>query len=72
MPGLWSQRRVTEAIPNPLTHLKCLECGTLNSRPFMDGDYVFKEVEEKCPKCGASRMKIVGIYVEEEAGKKGL
>ncbi|MDW8021755.1 MAG: hypothetical protein RMI78_03895 [Nitrososphaerota archaeon] len=60
------RRRGVEEIPQPLTHLKCLECGTVNSRPFTGGDYVFKEVEERCPKCGASKMKIIGIYVEEE------
>jgi len=59
------QKRETRGVPKPLTYLKCLECGTINSRPFKDGDYVFKEVEEKCPKCGANRMKIIGIYVKE-------
>lgn len=67
---MFPQRRGVRPVPKPLTHLKCLECGTLNSRPFKEGDYVFKEVEEKCPKCGANRMKIVGIYVEDKVTKK--
>lgn len=53
-------------ILNPLTFLKCLNCSTINSRPFKEGDYVFGEVEEKCPKCGGGKMKIVGIYVKEQ------
>jgi len=52
-------------VPKPLTHLICLKCKTVNSRPFKEGDYVFKEVEEKCPKCGHNRMKITGIYVKK-------
>ena len=59
-------------ILTPLTYLKCLSCETINSRPFKEGDYVFKETEEKCPKCGGTKMKIIGIYVKEppkEAGK---
>jgi len=55
----------TREVPKPLTYLRCLNCGIVNSRPFMDGDYVFKEVEERCPKCGGNRMKITGIYVKE-------
>jgi len=54
----------------PLTFLICLECKTENSRPFKEGDYIFKEVDEKCPKCGASRMLITGIYVREEEEEK--
>ena len=65
------QRREEKGVLKPLTYLKCLECGTVNSRPFKDGDYVFKEVEEKCPKCGANKMKIIGIYVKEAPKKPG-
>ena len=63
-------RKEAEKIPVPLTHMKCLKCGTINSRPFKEGDYVFKEVEEKCPKCGHDKMRIIGIYVKEEKEKK--
>lgn len=52
-------------ILNPLTFLKCLSCSTINSRPFKEGDYIFGEVEEKCPKCGGDKMRIIGIYVKE-------
>ncbi len=51
----------------PLTFLKCSECGTDNSRPFKQNDYVFKVIEdEKCPKCGSTRMVVVNIYVPEK------
>ncbi|MEM1517714.1 MAG: hypothetical protein QXI27_02450 [Nitrososphaerota archaeon] len=49
----------------PLTYLKCESCGTINSRPHIDGDYIFKKVEEKCPKCGGTDMIIISIHVEE-------
>jgi len=56
-------------VPKPLTYLQCLNCNTVNSRPFKDGDHIFKEVEEKCPKCGSTKMLIIGIYVREEKAK---
>jgi len=58
-------------VPKPLTYLLCLSCKTENSRPFKEGDYIFKEVEEKCPKCGSNHMIITGIYVKDEEVKKG-
>ncbi|MEN2975247.1 MAG: hypothetical protein ABDH32_06710 [Candidatus Caldarchaeales archaeon] len=54
----------------PLTHLTCFNCNTENSRQFRDGDYIFKEVEEKCPKCGTTRMLITGIYIEARQEKE--
>ncbi len=57
-------------IIRPLTYLKCLSCATINSRPFKEGDYIFKEIEEKCPKCGGEKMKIIGIYVKEPPQEK--
>ena len=55
-------------IPQPLTFLKCQSCGTENSRPFQENDYVFKEIKEgeKCPKCGGTEFIIINIYVPEE------
>lgn len=50
----------------PLTFLKCESCGTIHSRPHAAGDYIFKSVEEKCPKCGGTSMTIVSIHVEEK------
>ncbi|MCS7142209.1 MAG: hypothetical protein NZ920_00205 [Aigarchaeota archaeon] len=51
---------------NPLTYLKCTGCGTVSSREFREGDYVFKETEEKCPKCDSTKMIVEDIYVEEK------
>jgi len=63
--------RGREKIPQPLTFLKCLTCGTENSRPFLEGDYILKVVEgEKCPKCGGEKSKIVNIYVPDKKSPK--
>ncbi len=60
-------QRLREKYPQPLTFLKCLSCGTENSRPFKEGDYIFGMVDsEKCPKCGGTSSKIVNIYVPEK------
>lgn len=64
-------RNRMDKIIEPLTHLTCLSCKTENSRPFKQGDYVFKEVEEKCPKCGSEKMLITGIYIEARQEKGG-
>ncbi len=65
-----SPSRRRRPIIKPLTYLKCLSCSTINSRPFKEGDYIFEEVEEKCPKCGGNKMKIIGIYIKEPEEKK--
>jgi len=61
-----------EKPPQPLTFLLCKSCNTENSRPFKQNDYIFKEItgEEKCPKCGATDMVIVNIYIPDEKEKK--
>ncbi len=55
---------------SPTTFLKCNSCGTVHSRPYQQGDYVFKEVEMKCPKCGGESMTIVSIHVEEQKQRR--
>jgi len=60
------QREQLKGYIPPLSYLKCETCGTVNSRPHMDGDYIFKKVEEKCPKCGGTSMIIISIHVEEK------
>ncbi len=50
---------------NPITQLKCLSCGSIHTRPHREGDYIFKNVEEKCPNCGGNAHIITAIYVEE-------
>lgn len=54
----------------PLTFLKCKSCGTVNSREFREGDYIFKTTNEACPKCGATEMVIESIHVEEKQLEK--
>ncbi len=61
-----AQREQLKGYVPPMTYLKCENCGTINSRPHVDGDYIFKSVEEKCPKCGATNMLIISIHVEEK------
>lgn len=55
----------------PTTFLKCSNCGTENSRPFEENDYIFKKANERCPKCGGSEMLIVNIYVKERKEELG-
>ncbi|MEM4281769.1 MAG: hypothetical protein QW470_05375 [Candidatus Caldarchaeum sp.] len=66
-PALVFGPRLKEKYPQPLTFLKCLTCGTENSRPFKEEDYILKIVDsEKCPKCGGMQSKITNIYVPEK------
>lgn len=67
---MFSYRSRFDKVIEPLTHLTCFNCNTENSRPFREGDYVFKEVEEKCPKCGSTKMLITGIYIEARQEKE--
>ncbi|MCS6769115.1 MAG: hypothetical protein NZ570_01590 [Candidatus Caldarchaeum sp.] len=70
-PGLVLGPRHKERYPQPLTFLKCSTCGTENSRPFKEEDYIFKTVDsEKCPKCGGTNSRIVNIYVPEKKEPK--
>jgi len=55
-----------QKVTPPLSFLKCEECGTENSRPYAQNDYVFRHVEEKCPKCGNTKMTIINIYVQDK------
>ncbi|MEM0381541.1 MAG: hypothetical protein QW580_02585 [Nitrososphaerota archaeon] len=55
------------AIPfNVLTQLKCLNCGSIHTRPHKEGDYIFSNIEEKCPNCGGTAHMITAIYIEEQ------
>lgn len=70
-PSILMGGRSREKMPEPLTFLKCLNCGVENSRPFRENDYVLKIVEdEKCPKCGGTRSRIINIYVPEKKESK--
>jgi len=60
-----TRRRIRISIrPQPvMTTLICEKCGFKNLREFRRGDYVFKETDEKCPKCNEN-MYIAAIYRE--------
>ena len=51
------------APPNIVTVIECRKCGLKQIRKFVNGDYVFKSVEN-CQKC-VDPMLITGIYAEE-------
>lgn len=63
-------RRIERRYVPPTTFLVCGTCGTENSRPFEENDYIFKKTNERCPKCGGNEMLIVGIYVKEGREKE--
>jgi len=55
------------------TTLSCQKCGFKNIRDFQRGDYVFKQMEEPCPKCNEKSMSISSIFreVKEKAKEIG-
>ena len=65
-----TRRRIRISIrPQPvMTTLICEKCGFKNLREFKRGDYVFKETDEKCPKCNEN-MYIAAIYREVKEQK---
>jgi hypothetical protein len=46
------------------TTLLCKKCGFRNIRDFQRGDYVFKPLEEPCPKCNEKAVTIGSIFRE--------
>ena len=58
-------------IPKVMTTIECQNKGCQNKtvREFQRGDYVFKDVETPCPKCGGKQM-ITGIYKEVKEKEK--
>ncbi len=40
------------------------KCGEKFQREFAAGDYLYKEVQEKCTKCGGTQSTISEIYQE--------
>jgi hypothetical protein len=58
-------------IPKVMTTVECQNKGCSNKtvREFQRGDYVFKEVDTPCTKCGAKQM-ITAIYKEVKEKEK--
>ena len=53
------------------TTLKCKNCGFTNVREFQRGDYVFKELDDRCQKC-SDKMLITSIYREVKEKEKEI
>jgi predicted RNA-binding Zn-ribbon protein involved in translation (DUF1610 family) len=66
---LWLQTRKrmlrlrVEILPVNTT-VECQKCGFKNIRDFQRGDYVYKHVEDQCPKCNEKTMAIGSIFRE--------
>ncbi len=57
-------------IPKVMTTVGCVKnCDSKTSREFQRGDYVFKELDANCEKCGGKQM-IVSIYKEVKEKEK--
>ncbi len=46
-----------------ISTIQC-KCGEKFQREFAAGDFLYEEVQEKCPKCGGNQTKISEIYLE--------
>ena len=72
---LYQSRRQSAAvkieIPKVLTTIDCQSkaCANKTVREFQRGDYVFKDLDVACPKCGAKQM-ITAIYKEVKEKEK--
>ena len=55
------------------TTVLCQKCGFKNVRGFQRGDYVFKQMEEPCPKCNEKTLSINAIFREvKEKTKRSI
>ncbi len=55
------------------TTVLCQKCGFKNVREFQRGDYVFKQMEEPCPKCNEKTLSISAIFREvKEKTKRSI
>lgn len=71
-----SRRQVTEMkieIPKVMTTVGCnnKSCDSKTIREFQRGDYVFKELDAPCQKCGGKQM-ITAIYKEVKEKEKSF
>jgi hypothetical protein len=57
--------------PKVMTYMECNNkgCNTKTSHEFQRGDYVYKEIDAPCPKCGGKQI-ISGIYKEVKEKEK--
>jgi DNA integrity scanning protein DisA with diadenylate cyclase activity len=55
------------------TTVLCQKCGFKNVREFQRGDYVFKQMEDPCPKCNEKTLSINAIFREvKEKTKRSI
>jgi hypothetical protein len=72
---LYQSRRQTVEMkieaPKVMTTIECNNktCATKTLREFQRGDYVFKDIDVACPKCGGKQM-ITAIYKEVKEKEK--
>jgi hypothetical protein len=69
-----SRRQATEVkldIPKVMTTIECQNKGCANKtiREFQRGDYVFKDIDVACGKCGGKQM-VTAIYKEVKEKEK--
>jgi multidrug transporter EmrE-like cation transporter len=69
-----SRRQAAEVkieIAKVMTTIECQNkgCGNKTIREFQRGDYIFKDVDVACPKCGGKQM-ITAIYKEVKEKEK--
>ena len=69
-----SRRQATEVkldIPKVMTTIECKNKGCANKtiREFQRGDYIFKDVDVACGKCGGKQM-VTAIYKEVKEKEK--
>ncbi len=57
--------------PKMMTTIECTvkECNNKTVREFQRGDYVFKELDQNCQKCGGKQM-VTAIYKEVKEKEK--
>lgn len=58
-------------VPKVMTYIECQNkaCSNKTVREFQRGDYVFKDLDVACGKCGGKQM-IVGVYKEVKEKEK--
>lgn len=52
------------------TTVECQKCGFKSVRDFQRGDYIFKQMDEQCPKCNEKAMAIGSIFREVKEKEK--
>jgi len=55
------------------TTVLCQKCGFKNVREFQRGDYIFKKMDDPCPKCNEKTLSINAVFREvKEKTKRSI